>query len=191
MAALRLAKKTNASAAITLVNATDTFNERVRNHQWAAGQRVGEHPLADVLRGTRSHLLHGTVTALHLAGRRITVQTETGQRDMGYDYLVYTLGSHVRTADVPGVCDHAYTLDYRSAIAQLPSAISDKRASRWIVCCRPNITQVLSMWLTKRFGWFMAKLILDARQDFLSWVAEVVNSISYMIVLLLSYCVGD
>ncbi len=49
MAALRLAKKTNASAAITMVNAADTFNERVRNHQLAARQRVGEHPLTDII----------------------------------------------------------------------------------------------------------------------------------------------
>ncbi len=115
MAALRLATKTNAD--ITIINATDTFNERVRNHQLAARQRIGEHPLADLLRGTRIRFLQGTVTALHLAQRRITVQTETGQRDGGYDYLVYALGSHVRTADVPGVRDHAYTLDYRSVIA--------------------------------------------------------------------------
>ncbi len=37
MAAMRLAKKTDASVAITLVNGTTTFDERVRNHQLAAG----------------------------------------------------------------------------------------------------------------------------------------------------------
>jgi NADH dehydrogenase FAD-containing subunit len=61
MAALRLAKKTDAE--ITLVNATGIFNERVRNHQLAARQRVGEHPLADLLRRTRIQLVQGTLTA--------------------------------------------------------------------------------------------------------------------------------
>ncbi len=116
MAAMRLSKKTDAD--ITLVNAADTFNERVRNHQLAANQRIREHPLADLLRGEeRIRFLRGTVTALQLSGRRITVQTESGQRDIGYDYLVYALGSHVRTADAPGARDFAYTLDYGSAVA--------------------------------------------------------------------------
>jgi NADH dehydrogenase FAD-containing subunit len=115
MAAMRLVKKTRAD--ITLVNAADTFNERVRNHQLAAHQPVGEHPLTGILRETRIRFERGTVTALQLPGRRITVQTEAGQRDIGYDYLVYALGSHVRTADVPGARDFAYTLDYGSALA--------------------------------------------------------------------------
>jgi len=114
MAALRLAKKTDAD--IMLINTTGAFNERVRNHQLAARQRVGEHPLADILSGTRIYFLRGTVTALQLSGRRITVQNEMGQRDIGYDYLVYALGSHVRTDDVLGARDFAYTLDYVSAI---------------------------------------------------------------------------
>jgi hypothetical protein len=37
---MRLARKTDASVAITLVNASDTFGARVRNHQVAAGQPV-------------------------------------------------------------------------------------------------------------------------------------------------------
>src|SRR5262245_68873 len=95
MAALRLAKKSK--AAITLVNASDTFNERVRNHQLAAGQNVREHALTDLLGGTRIQFLKGNVTALDLARRRVTLQTETGPQDLEYSYLAYALGSHVRT----------------------------------------------------------------------------------------------
>ena len=50
MAAMRLAKKTRPDVAITLVNAGDAFYERVRNHQLAAGESVGRHPLAALVR---------------------------------------------------------------------------------------------------------------------------------------------
>ncbi len=118
MAAMRLAKKTGPDqVAITLVNAADTFNERVRNHQLAAGQRLREHPLSSLLQGTRIQFLRGTVTALHPAQRQITIQTEMGIRQIGYDYLAYALGSYIATENVPGVRQHAYTLDARSARA--------------------------------------------------------------------------
>lgn len=114
MATMRLAKKTRAN--ITLISTADTFNERVRNHQIATRQRVDQRPLADLVRGTRVRFLQGTVTALQLAGRCVTVQTEAGLHDIGYDYLVYALGSHVDTTRTPGARDFAYTLDYDSAL---------------------------------------------------------------------------
>jgi NADH dehydrogenase FAD-containing subunit len=118
MAAMRLAKKTNPNeVAITLINAADTFHERVRNHQWAAGQRLREHPLSAMLHGTRVRFLRGTVEALHPAQRHITIQTEGDHRQIGYDYLVYALGSFIATEEVPGARQHAYTLDRPSALA--------------------------------------------------------------------------
>jgi NADH dehydrogenase FAD-containing subunit len=116
MAALRLAKKTDAQqVAITLINAADRFNERVRNHQLAAGQPVPEHPLPALLNGTRVQFLRGTVTALHPAQRQITLQTDSGVRQIRYDYLVYALGSSVDVGQVPGTRQYAYTLDAPSA----------------------------------------------------------------------------
>ncbi len=118
MATLRLAKKTDAQrVAITLINASDKFNERVRNHQLAAGEPLPEHPLPALLKGTRVQFLRGTVTALQPAQRQITLQTDSGLRQIGYDYLVYALGSFVDIGQVPGARRYAYTLDAPSAAA--------------------------------------------------------------------------
>ncbi len=57
------------------------------------------------------------VTAVQPSRRQITIQTEEGIRPVGYDYLVYALGSSVSTDAVPGVADYAYTLDHASALA--------------------------------------------------------------------------
>ena len=117
MAAMRLAKKTDASVAITLVNASDTFQERVRNHQLAARQPLRRHALADFLHGTRIQFLQGIVTALQPSLRQVMVQTEGGIQPMAYDYLVYALGSFVKTEGVPGAPEYAYTLDHASTLA--------------------------------------------------------------------------
>src|SRR5690242_9119653 len=80
MAAMRLARQTDASIAITLVNAADTFGDRVRNHQVAAGRPVRRRPLASFLRGTRIRFMQGTVTTLNLPERKVAVQTPAGHQ---------------------------------------------------------------------------------------------------------------
>ena len=62
MAAMRLAAKTDGRrVGITLVSERDTFDERVRNHQLAAGQRLQLYPLAAMLQGTRIQFVRGRV----------------------------------------------------------------------------------------------------------------------------------
>ena len=72
LAAMRLAKK--GKQAITLINAGDTFQERVRNHQLAAGQRVRRHALPELLEGMRVTFLQGKVTAWQPDEQQVTVQ---------------------------------------------------------------------------------------------------------------------
>lgn len=120
MAAMRLAKKTRPDVAITLVNAGDAFYERVRNHQLAAGESVGRHPLAVLVRGTLIRLVQAVVTGIDPAGRRVLVRGAGGEaheRSIAYDYLVYALGSTSQTGRIPGAREHAYTLDHPSVAA--------------------------------------------------------------------------
>ncbi|HKX17528.1 MAG TPA: FAD-dependent oxidoreductase [bacterium] len=123
MAAMRLAKKTRPEVAITLVNAGVWFYERVRNHQVAAGQPVGRYPLASLLRGTRIGFVQGAVTDLDPAARRVTLRGagDAGEnvegQTIGYDWLVYALGSTSQTGGIPGAREHAYTLDHPSVTA--------------------------------------------------------------------------
>ena len=117
MAAMRLAKKTDATVAITLVNASGGFRERVRNHQLAAGQPVPQHSVSSFLRRTRIRFLQGTVVALQPDRRQVTVQTEAGVQSAPYDFLLYALGSSVGTNGVPGVQEYAYRLNHASTVS--------------------------------------------------------------------------
>lgn len=87
-------------AAVTLVNRSPHFVERIRLHQVASGQRLATTPI------DLPDLVVGTVTGLDLTHRQVQV----GEGRINYDTLVYAMGSDADRDAVPGVRDHAGTL---------------------------------------------------------------------------------
>lgn len=119
MCALRLARRARGQAAITLVSARSHFVERIRLHQRAAGQQPVKRELATMVAGTGVTLKLGCVTGidprgeLHVEGERLP-----------FDRLVIALGSQVDVNTVPGVREHAFTLEAASSeelAARLPA----------------------------------------------------------------------
>ncbi|TMR15088.1 oxidoreductase [Nonomuraea turkmeniaca] len=102
-AAKLLAKRTGAT--VTLVNERDRFVERMRNHQLASGRRLRDMPLHDLLKGTGIRLIVDRVTHLDTESRQ--VELARGAEPVGYDLLVYALGSHADLDSVPGAAEHA------------------------------------------------------------------------------------
>lgn len=122
-AAGRLANQVGPDEAeITLVSASDTFLERPRLHQVATGQRPRELPLAGVL-GDWVEPLIARVTGIDLDVRRVRLDTPDCSRSLGYDTLVYALGSTVETTSVPGVAEHAHTLADGASARRLHHAL--------------------------------------------------------------------
>jgi NADH dehydrogenase FAD-containing subunit len=112
MAALRLAGKTKRlDTTITLVNALEHFVERPRLHEQATGMVLQQRSIAHMLRGTQARFLRGWVAAIDPAQQCIQVQTGNGEQQLAYDYLLIALGSRVDRCSIPGVLDHAFTLD--------------------------------------------------------------------------------
>ncbi|WP_329251963.1 FAD-dependent oxidoreductase [Actinoallomurus sp. NBC_01490] len=104
-------------ARVTLVNASDRFVERVRLHQVATGQRVRTRPIAELLGGAPVDFVVGRVTAIDAARRE--AELADGRR-LGYDILIYALGSMSDGGGVPGAAEHAY-----------PVAVADDAARLW------------------------------------------------------------
>lgn len=102
-AAKLLAKRTGAT--VTLVNDRDWFVERMRNHQRAAGRQLRNLPLRDLLEGTGIPLILDRVTRIDTAQRQ--VELARGAEPIGYDLLIYALGSHADLETVPGAAEHA------------------------------------------------------------------------------------
>ncbi|MEU4650943.1 NAD(P)/FAD-dependent oxidoreductase [Nocardia fluminea] len=109
LAAIRLARRTRKmDVAITLVNPSARFTERLRMHQIAGGQELAHHDIPEILDGTAVEFVHGRVTAIDPTAQRVHVDSA---RELAYDELIYALGSTAETTLVPGVADHAFTLD--------------------------------------------------------------------------------
>lgn len=111
-----------ADTEITVVNAEPDFVERLRLHQVAAGQDIGTRKLADVFAGTAIRLRVARVTALDPERRVVSVADTdggAGAGELGYDTLLYALGSHGDDRGVPGAADHAFDIAARPSALRL------------------------------------------------------------------------
>ncbi|MFE3323790.1 NAD(P)/FAD-dependent oxidoreductase [Streptomyces sp. NPDC059176] len=106
-------------AEITVVNAEPDFVQRLRLHQLAAGQEIEAPRLADVFAGTGIRLRLARVTGIEPERRVVVVAGTDGSGEVGYDTLVYALGSHGADDGVPGVAEHAFDVAGRPSALRL------------------------------------------------------------------------
>ncbi|NBH03347.1 FAD-dependent oxidoreductase [Amycolatopsis sp. SID8362] len=104
---------------ITVVNAEPDFVQRMRLHQLATGQEIEAPKLADVFAGTAIRLRLARVTTVDPEHQAVTVADTDGGHELGYDTLVYALGSTVADHGVPGVAEHAFHVTSRPAALRL------------------------------------------------------------------------
>jgi NADH:ubiquinone reductase (H+-translocating) len=129
-AALRLARRLTrrTDAEVVLVNATDRFVERVRLHQVAAGQDVGEHPLPDVLRGSGVRLVVARVLAIDPERHELHLDGPDGAERLHYDTLVHAIGSGPAAGAVPGAAEHAIPVAHLDGARELRKRAGDLAA---------------------------------------------------------------
>ncbi|MER7443702.1 NAD(P)/FAD-dependent oxidoreductase [Micromonospora avicenniae] len=116
---------------ITIVNAEERFTERLRLHQTASGQRLADLRIPELLADTRVEFVRGWVTGIDLAARRVRIDDE---RDLEYDRLVYALGATADTDAVPGVDEHAHTLDSAHNAEMLARRLASLGSGTVAVC---------------------------------------------------------
>lgn len=104
---------------ITVVNAEPDFVERMRLHQLAAGREIEALKLADAFAGTGIRLRLARVTAVDPERQVVAVADADGGGELGYDMLVYALGSRVDDRGVPGVAEHAFDVAGRPSALRL------------------------------------------------------------------------
>jgi NADH dehydrogenase FAD-containing subunit len=144
----RLARRLHADDVdVTLVNAEPDFVERVRLHQVATGQELRHRPLRDMLAGTGATLRVARVTAVDV-DRRTVALTETDRAgagvagELGYDTLVYALGSSLDRRGVPGVAEHAYDVAGRPAAVRLRERLGELTSGDRVVVVGGGLTGV-------------------------------------------------
>ncbi len=104
---------------ITVVNAEPDFVQRLRLHQLAAGQEIEAPQLAEVFAGTAIRLRRARVTAVDPELQVVAVADADGGGELGYDTLLYALGSHGADHGVPGVAQHAFDVAARPSALRL------------------------------------------------------------------------
>jgi NADH dehydrogenase len=91
---------------VTLINPRPTFVERIRLHQLVRGSHTAVVDYREILAdGTR--FVVDTVTRIGAAERAVTLSTG---REIGYDYLIYAVGSGSAQPREPGAREFAYPI---------------------------------------------------------------------------------
>lgn len=94
------------NADVTLINPRPQFVERIRLHQLITGSDDATVNYADVLGGD-IRLVVDTAHRIDAASRTVTLGSGGS---LGYDYLVYAVGSTGAALTVPGAAEFAYPL---------------------------------------------------------------------------------
>ncbi|WP_159927083.1 MULTISPECIES: NAD(P)/FAD-dependent oxidoreductase [Nocardia] len=127
---------------ITVLNAEPDFVERLRLHQLAAGQELRHRPLTEVFAGTDIRLRVARVTDLDVEHRTVTVADDQGVDRLGYDTLLYTLGSTAADHDIPGVHEHAFHVAARPAALRLRARLDELGGDGKVLVVGGNLTAI-------------------------------------------------
>ncbi|MET9775526.1 FAD-dependent oxidoreductase [Streptomyces sp. NPDC006367] len=123
MAANRLTQRDDVT--VTLINPREELVHRVRLHQLVGGSHDAVIAYRDVLAdGVR--LVADTVTRIDAAGRGVAL---AAGGTLGYDYLIYAVGSGSAEPTVPGAAEFACSLSTLEEARRLRAALDDTPAT--------------------------------------------------------------
>lgn len=127
---------------ITVVNAEPDFVERMRLHQVATGREPRRRGLAEVFAGTGVRLRVARVLAVDPGDRTGTVTGDGGTDRIGYDTLLYTLGSTIADHDVPGVTEYACHVAGYPAARRLRERLAELDENGSVLVVGGNLTAI-------------------------------------------------
>lgn len=110
----------NQNIDITVVNPRPVFVERIRLHQLVTGSDDAVIDYATVL-GQGIKLIVDSVARIDAAARRVELAIGDS---VGYDYLIYAVGSTGATSTTPGAAEFAYPIAEYEHAAQLQAAVT-------------------------------------------------------------------
>jgi NADH dehydrogenase FAD-containing subunit len=136
MAANRLTQRDDVT--VTLVNPRPTFVERPRLHQLVGGSHDAVIDYRDVL-GEGIRLVVDTVTRIDAAARCVTL---AAGGTVGYDYLVYAVGSGSADLRVPGAAEFAYPIASLEAAERLRPVVDAAPATAAVTVVGAGVTGI-------------------------------------------------
>lgn len=139
----RLAKRLHRDdVEITLVNGEAEFVERVRLHQLATGQDLPSRPLRDLYAGTGVQVRQAWVTAVDADRKSVALTGEHGAETLGYDTLVYALGSTAADHGVPGVAEYAHSVAGKQGALRLRARLGELEPGATVLIAGGGLTGI-------------------------------------------------
>ncbi|MCC0097001.1 FAD-dependent oxidoreductase [Streptomyces flavotricini] len=140
----RLAKRLHHDdVEITLVNGDAEFVERIRLHQLASGQDLPRRPLAGIYAGTGVLFRTARVTSVDVDRKTVALADESGsETTVGYDTLVYALGSTAADHGVPGVAEYAHNVSGKQAALRLRARLGELEAGGTVLVAGGGLTGI-------------------------------------------------
>lgn len=125
MAANRLAKLSR-NYQIQLINESENFIERIRNHEYSAGKELRTNKIRDLI-SKRVIFTQAKVECLDAKNQTISIANQN--KKITYDYLIYALGSTANTKS-----ESSYSVNTLWKADELKQVIQAKKAgSLWIL----------------------------------------------------------
>jgi NADH dehydrogenase len=143
IAAGRIAKQLHRDdVEITMINGDPDFVERVRMHQVATGQTLKHRPLRKVYAGSGVQVRQAWVNAVDADRKTVSLSTESGAEILGYDTLVYALGSTFTDQGVPGVAEYAHNVAGKPAALRLRDRLNEVRPGSTVMVVGGGLTGI-------------------------------------------------
>ena len=122
LAAARAREVFGADFEIVLLSNTEWHSIRVRNYEAdLSDTRVA---LDSVLAPVGVQRLQGSVTGIDVANRIVTYEAAGTSQQIGYDRLVFALGSRLARPPIPGLAEHGFDVDTYDAAMRLNEHIA-------------------------------------------------------------------
>lgn len=122
LAAARAREMLGADIEVTLLNDTPWHSIRVRNYE--ADLSDTRVPLDKVLAPVGVRRLQGAVTSIDVAKRTVTFEAAGTSQQIGYERLIFALGSRLARPRIPGLAEHGFDVDTYEAAMRLNDHIA-------------------------------------------------------------------
>jgi NADH dehydrogenase len=120
----------NSELDLTLIDAKPQFVERIRLHEIATGSHAGHLPYAGFMTARNGRFVEARVSAIDAGNCVVHLDPGPEEPDIiGYDTLVYALGSYTDRETIPGAARFAACLDTPSGSKALATRLGAAAAS--------------------------------------------------------------
>ncbi|WP_141731370.1 NAD(P)/FAD-dependent oxidoreductase [Oligoflexus tunisiensis] len=163
---------------VTLIDANEHFVQRVRLHEYLAGRSVERLAYRDLLEPHGMDFVQGRIQSIQPDQQTLVLDSPEGSRILHYDWLLYALGSRTqRSQNIPGLLEHAFTLDAGPALDRAREVLQTLPAGSPVVVMGAGLTGLESATEIKEIHPHLDVTLVDAGRAFTGYTPKAEQEI--------------